>query len=301
MKNRIMLNSHSELPLNDDNSNLFLQIMVAVSVFLFAITMAGHITIKKAAESWTHGISGTMTVQIKPSEEPLKSEDENLRINQVIHFFEQQPEVEKVSLISDKQMQKLMSPWLGKSADLKALPLPRLLDVHLKNNILPDMTKLSEDLAQIAPYAAMDNHRVWLSRLLQFSNALKILAQAVLLMVLTSSAFSIFYATKTSLGLHSQIIEILHIIGATDDYIARQYARRSFYTGFVAGVFGLLTALVALYVIGRAAGGLESGMLAVSPLSMENWLVIISLPLWAAVLSMFTAYWTVKNVLGKIL
>lgn len=301
MKNRIMLNPQSELPLKDDTSNLFLKIMIAVTVFLFVLAFAGQMLIQKASDGWSRGISGTMTVQIKPSDEPLTAEEENLRVNKVIQYFEKHTAVEKVSLVSDKQMKRLLGPWLGQNVELSTLPLPKLIDVRLKNGMTPDFEAMSTELAQIAPYTSIDNHRVWLSRLLEFAGALRLLAVSVLTLVLLCSAFSIFYATQTSLGLHSRIIEILHIIGATDDYIAKQYARRSFWTGLIAGIAGLVAACGAMYLIGRIAAGLDAGILATPSLTMEDWLIIASLPLWAAVLSMLTAYGTVKRVLGKIM
>lgn len=301
MKNKIMLNPQSELPLKDDTSNLFLKIMIAVTVFLFVLALAGQMLIRKASDGWSRGISGTMTVQIKPAEEPLGTEEENLRVNKVIQYFEQHEAVEKVSLVSDKQMQRLLGPWLGKNVDLGTLPLPKLVDVRLKSGTVPDFEEMSARLSEIAPYTSIDNHRVWLSKLLEFAGALRFLALSVLTLVLLCSAFSIFYATQTSLGLHSRIIEILHIIGATDDYIARQYARRSFWTGLTAGIAGLAAACLALYLIGKIAGGLDAGILATPSLTVEDWLIIGSLPLWAAVLSMMTAYGTVKRVLGKIM
>lgn len=301
MRNKIMLNPHSELPLKDDSSNLFLQIMIAVTVFLFTLALAGQILIRKASDSWSDGISGSMTVQIKPSENELSQDEEQLRLNKVIRFFEQQSFVAKVSVVSNNQMKQLMSPWLGQNIELETLPLPKLIDVRLKVGDNPDFEALTQNLAEIEPYASIDNHRVWLSRLLAFAGALRLLAFTVLILVLLSSAFSIFYATQSSLSMHRQIIEILHIIGATDDYIARQYARRSFWIGLISGVIGLVFGVVALYAIGRIASDLDAGILATPSLQLGDWLIITSLPLWAAVLSMITAYGTVKNVLGKIM
>lgn len=301
MKNKIMLNPHSELPLKDDSSNLFLKIMIAVAVFLFTMTLTAQMLIDKATVSWGRDISGSFTVQIKPGSDSLDTKEEQLRLNKVIHYFEQNQAVESVTLISDKQMQRLMSPWLGKNLDLSILPLPKLLDVRLKDGQMPDFEAINQELNKEMPYTSIDNHRIWLTRLLSFADTLSFLALTVLSMVLISSAFSIFYATQTSLGLHRQIIEILHIIGATDDYIARQYAHRSLFMGLVAGIIGLAAAILALQLLRHAAGGLDAGILAVPSLTVYDWLIISSLPLWAAVLSMATAYWTVKRVLGKIM
>lgn len=301
MKNKIVLNRHSELPLKEDDANLFLEIMTAIAVFLFAVTLSGYLKADNITNSWNNDISGSMTVQIMPAEKVLEKEDETLRVNNVIKFFENLPQVERVLLLGDKQMQKLMSPWLGTQADISELPLPKLLDVRFKQGMEIDYEKVTAALHDIAPYASIDSHRIWLNRLLRFASAIQTLALFILLLVLTASALSIFYATRTSLGIHQQIIEILHIMGATDDYIARQYAQRSFWIGLFSGIAGLLLGAAAIYIIGNMAQGLDSGLIRHSSLGLKGWTALISLPLWSAVLSMLTAYLTVKRVLGKMM
>lgn len=300
MKNKIVLNRHSELPLNDDSANLFLEIMTAIAVFLFAVTLAGYLTVNSIVSDWNRGISGSFTVQIMPSEQMIEQDEAGLRVNKVIKYFENLEVVDKVILMNDKQMQRLMRPWLGSEIDMAALPLPQLLDVRLRPGQDLDYENAAAELAELAPYTSIDNHRVWLDRLIKFASSLQMLALSVLAMVLAVCAFSIFYATRTSLGIHAQIIEILHVMGAKDDYIARQYAQRSFWIGLFSGFAGALLAIAALYVIKNMAAELDSGLIGKAVLGVEDWLAIISLPLWAAVLSMLTAYYTVRRTLGKI-
>ncbi len=301
MKNKIALNPHAELPLKEDSANLFLEIMTAVSVFLFTLALTGYLLLNSAATGWSRGITDSLTVQILPESKQLSAEEENLRINKVITFFENQAFVERVMLLSDKQIKGLLKPWLGENVDPDSLPLPKLLDIRLKPGENPDYTQVAGELVQTAPYASIDNHRVWLNRLLDFARSLKLLSLSILLMVLLASAFSIFYATRTSLGIHSRIIEILHIMGAADDYIARQYARRSFWIGLFAGAGGLAAAVAAIMLIKRFAAGLDSGLIGAASLSSNDWLYIAALPLWTALLSMLTAYWTVKQTLRKMM
>jgi cell division transport system permease protein len=301
MKTKIKTTPHAELPFKQDGSGHFLELMIAVSVFLFALTLAGERAVSKATDGWTDGVSGALTVQIKPEKKPLSPDDETLKINKIIQYFEQIPQVKQVSLVSDKQMQRLMQPWLGKNIDVGVLPLPHLLDVRLKNGQFPDLSKISQELNDQFPSTSIDNHRIWLSRLLTFSRTLGLLATSVLMLVLMTSAFSVVYATKTSLGIHGRIIEILHIIGATDDYIARQYARRNFKIGLVSGLLGLVPAALAVYAITAVAKSLDAGILSLPPLETADYVLFCALPLGTALLAMTTAYLTVKNVLGKIL
>lgn len=300
MKNSVMLNRHAELPLNKDKANLFLEIIMAITVFLFAVALSGYFLVNTVANKWNRNIEGSLTVQIMPSEQVLTEDEENLRINKVITFFENQPDVNKVVLVSEQQLQQLLSPWLGANTDISDLPLPKLLDVYLKNKEF-NYEKVSAELQDVAPYASIDDHRIWLNRLLQLAASVQSLAVSVLLMVLVVCVLSIFYATCTSLGIHKDIIEILHIMGAQDSYIAKQYARRGLFIGFGAGFVGLILAVLAFKFVAYVAADMDQGLIGDLSLSATNWLVLFCLPPLTAIVSMLTAYYAVNRSLRKIM
>lgn len=301
MNNNWKRRYHSELPLEEGRANLFLEIMTAVMVFLFSVTLAGYMVINSMTKSWQNGISGSLTVQIMPAAESLTEQEKSLRLNKVITFFENYPQVEKVVLMSQKQKERLISPWLGNEIDVETLPVPELLDVTLKDESNFDYDKAASALQELAPYASIDNHNVWLHRLLDLVAVIQKLALSVLIMVLAASVFSIFYAACTSLGIHREIIEILHIMGAKDDYIAKQYARRGFRIGLLSGGVGTLLTLAAFGWLHHAAMYLDGGVLAAAAMPAVGWVWIVLLPVGAAVLSMLTSYWAVIRTLRKIL
>lgn len=301
MKNKLNAKPHSELPLKKDGANLFLEIMTTISVFLFTITLAGYFMVGSLVADWNKGIVNGFTVQIMPENKTPDKQAQDLRLNKVIDFFEKLPEVKKVSVVNDKQMKRLLSPWLGNELDLSSLPLPQLLDIRLKEKADFDFAKVAKDLSEVASYTSINSHQIWLNKLVKFASTIKILAFSILLMMLTTSSFSIFYATRTSLGIHRDIIEILHIMGAKDDYIAKQYAKRSFFIGLLSGTIGVITGATALWFISTVAINLKGGILDKAALDINAWFVIFSLPMLTAFISMFTGYYTVKRTLGKIL
>lgn len=301
MKNRFLFLKNAELPLKNDNANLFLQISTAVSVFLFSIALAACFMISAVISSWNKNIVDGLTVQIMAPEEALSAEESQMRVSKVMMFFEGLSGVEKVKLVSDAKIKKLMAPWLGSDADIKALPLPQLLDVRLKDGKTFDFEATKASLAETAPYASIDNHGIWLKKLIKSAASLKMLSLFVLMLVLTASVFSLFYAVGSSLKVHQNIIEILHIMGATDSYIARQYAYRSFVVGLVSSVAGTIITLIALFVVSKLSSGLETGLIGAAKLSDVHWAVLCAMPIFASVLSMVMSYACVKRILGKIM
>lgn len=304
MSDKAIITRKKELPLQDDSSNLFLQVMICIAVFLFGVTLAGVLSINSMLSTWNESILGSLTVQIMPTNEANidKARAETLaQQSKAVELLRGKNEIEKVTALNDEQLQKLIQPWLGDGINVTDLPIPRLVDVKLKQGAEIDFIKLAEELAEAAPMASLDNHKLWLNKLIKFADGLKLLALAVLALVIVVTSGAIFYCTQTSLGLHKYIIEILHLMGAKDTYVAQQYAKRTAFLGFIGGLYGLLLAVPTIFIISGLAQQIEGGIISEARLSIADWTAILSLPLFSALIAMMTAYYTVKKTLEKFM
>lgn len=304
MFNSVANSRKQEVPLHDDNSNVFLQIMVCIAVFLFGVTLAGVLAVNAMLNSWNESILGSFTVQIMPIVEENSdiTQAEILKQQSIaVEFLKQWPGVERVTPLSDKNLAGLVQPWLGDGIEISDLPIPRLIDVKVKKGVEIDFFKITESLAEEVPLASIDNHKMWLDKLVKFATSLKLLAFVVLVLVVVVTSGAIFYCTRTSLGLHRYVIEILHIMGAKDTYVAQQYAGKTAFLGFVGGMYGLVLAIPTIFVISKLAKQIEGGIISETTLSISDWLFIFSLPCFSAAIAMLTAYYTVKHTLIKLM
>lgn len=304
MSKQILTPRKQELPLKDDGSTLFLQVMISIAVFLFAVTLAGVLSINSMLVNWNQSILGSLTVQIMPinNVDKDKAREETLEHQKkAVRFLESLDAVEKVTPLEDKQLEKLIKPWLGDGVNITDLPVPRLIDVRIKKDASINFMDLAEKLATASPQASLDNHKLWLNKLIKFADGLKMLALSVLLLVITVTSGAIFYSTQTSLGLHKYIIEILHLMGAKDTYVAQQYAKKTAQLGFSGGIIGLIFAVPAIFAISGLAQQIEGGIISEATLSVTAWGAILSLPLFASLIAMLTAYYTVKRTLEKMM
>ena len=300
----VFIARHEELPLKNDSTSLFLQIMVSIAVFLFAVTLSGVLSINAMLQNWNDSILGSLTVQIMPSTNinPDKAVAETLaHQNKALDVLRNLDYIEKAEPLTDKQLEKLIQPWLGDGIEIKDLPVPRIIDVKIKKGADVDFMDLAYKLAQATPMASVDNHKLWLNKLIQFADGIKILALSVLALVVMITSGAIFYTTQTSLGLHKYTIEILHLMGAKDTYVAQQYAKRSAVLAFQGGIIGLLIAVPTIFGIASLAHQIEGGIIGEAKLSGLDWLAIVSLPVMASVIAMLTAYYTVKQTLQRMM
>jgi len=302
MVDEVLNTRKQEVPLHDDNSNVFLQVMVCIAVFLFGVTLAGVLSINSMLSAWNDSILGSLTVQVMPVIEGNneKSQAETLKQqSRAVEFLKEWPGIEKVEPLKDKQLNRLIQPWLGDGVDIADLPVPRLVDVKIKKGVSINFLKLAESLAEVAPLASIDNHKLWLDKLIKFADSLRVLAFIILILVVVVTSGAIFYCTQTSLGLHKNVIQILHLMGAKDTYVAQQYARKTAFLGFKGGLYGLALAIPTIFVIANLAEQIEGGIITEATLLMSDWGIIFSLPMFSAFMAMTTAYYTVKHTLIK--
>ena len=293
-----------ELQLKSENTSLFLQIIISIAVFIFAITLSGVLAVDSMILSWNRSILGSITIQIIPSQNLNKEKafaETKAHEEKVVDFLKSVNGVIKVTPLNDKQLEELLAPWLGDDVKIEELPVPRLIDVKVENNFAPDFTQLSQDLATVSPLASLDNHKLWLNKLIAFAGGLKMIATTILLLVALITSGAIFYTTKMSLGLQHNVIEILHIIGAKDTYIGQQYAKHMGFMGFIGGLCGIIFAIPAIFFIGNLASAIEGGIISETSLSIFDWIAIISLPIFSSLIAVLTAYYTVKQTLKKML
>lgn len=293
----------NEIPVEDEETSLFMYVLSSIYMYLFVIVLALVMAINSMVTNWEKDILGAITIQIIPIEDEHKKIDTDKteeQLNKVLQFVENAKGVKSVNVIDDKTVEKLMTPWLGNKVDISSLPIPQLLDVQLKEDAEINYDEMTQGLHKITNNASIDNHRLWLNRLLKFAGSLKTLALCVLIMVTGICAFSIYYSARTSLGINLNFIEILHIIGAKDDYIAKQYAKSYAKIGFFSGIIGLIFAIPSIVLVSKYGISTGSGLLNSASLSTLHWLIIMITPLFSMSYSMVTAYYTVRKSLEKM-
>ena len=297
VKQKPPANARAALPIDEGYSKTFLRVIVAVSVFLFAITLAGVLGINTMFENSKKQVVSNFTVQVLPLPDYEESRKDLLG---VVGFLERYQDIKEVTVLSDGELRALLEPWLGNNVDIELLPIPKLLDVKIDNARNFDFKELAVRLSEISPQASINDHNLWLSRLLKFINSLKMLAVTVLIMVAVAVMAAIIYAVKTGLNVHRDIIGILHIMGATDEYIAMSYVKQISQMTMLAGIVGTIFVVPAIMLIGNMAKGIEAGIFNSVTFSTENWLIILVMPMVCTILTAFTAYVTVLRTLKKM-
>jgi cell division transport system permease protein len=283
----------SDLPLRKTASGHFVQWLVMVLVFMAAIAATVHAYTDALLIHWNRSVVGTLTVQIPPAQDAGADK----RADTVLTVLKRHAEVDSATLIPRDKVLELLEPWLGSGSAVGDLPLPALIDVRLRGDNADAATDIGKDVVAAVPTAIVDDHRVWLSRLTNLAQGVGAVALTLLAMIAGAATFTVIFATRASLAEFLHVIEVLHLVGAKDDYIAGQFARRALMQGIVGGFFGLVLFVPVLGVIVWLGHRVEHGMLPEISIAPSHWIILAALPIFAGALAMVTAHFTVRRAL----
>ncbi len=296
-----MFSRRSDLPLDADLLGRFLPWILAFMVFLAILATAGMIVIDRVTAEWHADRTHTLTVQIPPPDSADVEVSRDPRVVEALRVLRSNGNIARAERIAEDDVAALLEPWLGAGIGGTDLPLPVILDVEAKEGATIDVKSLRERLTKIDSRITVDDHRVWLDRLVRLASAVRILAAAVLGLIGFATMGTVIYTTRSGLAVHRQTIEVLHLIGAQDSYIARQFAWRALSLGLRGGLIGVSLAVPTLGLIGYLGASLETGLLPETAFGVRDWVVLAAIPVAAALLAMVSARVTVLRSLARML
>lgn len=215
-----------------------LTVVVAIMCFLASLTGGAVYMVNQSAAAWFLDIASEVTVQVKP----IENTNIEKRVTTVALFLAKQPGISRVKPLTPKESTLLLEPWLGKNEALSALPIPRLIALEINRGRPPDLGLLTESIKKRFLGVLLDDHRHWQQQIRTVTRSMALGGIAVLVLVGAATTAIIVSATRSAMSSNSEIIEVLHFVGATDTFIAREFEKHFLALGIRAGLFGALSA-----------------------------------------------------------
>ena len=282
MRRRIMPEEKAMAPLD---------VVITVMAFLAALAIGASLIASRAASSWSQGLANRITVQVLPPTQGAPAEGLDREVAAALDILRSTPGIAHAEALSQQEQTKLVRPWLGGEGLLAELPLPQLIDAELAPGADLDLKTLTARLKQAAPDSMVDDHSRWIGRLRDLARTLVWSAFGVLALIAIATAATVSFATRAGLEAHSEMVSLLHQMGAQSSFIARAFEWHYFRAALMAAGAGAASAALLFLV----AGGLESaGMEAVPflpPLSLKaiELLWLFTVPAAAGGIALLTA------------
>jgi cell division transport system permease protein len=233
-----------------------LTIVIAIMSFLACLTLGAVTLVRDASRDWQLDVQREVTVQVRP----VEGVDIEQAAAAAAAIARQTEGIAGVEVLTPGENASLLEPWLGTGLDLSDLPIPRLIIVRLSDPGSADLADLRRRLQEEVQGATLDDHRVWAARLQTMANATVIAGLAILVLVFVATVLSVVFATRGAMASNSVVVSVLHICGAEDGFIAREFQRHFLLLGLRGGLIGaalaaFLFALLGFVVMPSISGG----------------------------------------------
>jgi cell division transport system permease protein len=232
--------------------------IVAIMTFLASLTTGAVVLVRAAASDWQSEVAREVTIQVRP----VGNRDLEADVGRAADIARRFAGVADVRVYSKEESSHLLEPWLGTGLVLEELPVPRLAVVRITSGAAPEFQQLARLLAEQVPSASLDDHRGFVEHMRSMGRAAFLGGLAVLALVLIATVLSVTFATRGAIATNRTVVEVLHLIGAKNTFIAQHFQRRFLGLGLQGGVIGGGSALVLFgliefasrHFIGNAAG-----------------------------------------------
>jgi cell division transport system permease protein len=285
-------------------TNRSLTFVIGIMCFLAALTSGGVYLVFQAANVWTNNMSSEITVQV-----PQRAGDTgDAKVNEISKFLTDQNGIKRVNVFTKDQSLKLVEPWIGKAEVLKTFSFPRLIAVEIDRDQPPEIPTLKSVLEAKFPGALLDDHGLWRNEIRRLSRLIEIGGLAVIFLMATATFAVIISAARSALASNREIVEVLHLVGAEEKFIARQFEGHFVKVGIKAGVIGVGAAAAAFalfpYVTGEIGSSVASEaelrrVIGAGTLDMWGYIVLSLVVVAVALICKMTSRYGVRRILRE--
>jgi cell division transport system permease protein len=228
--------------------------VIGILTFLAALCASGAELVSASSVQWRSAVAREVTIQVRPQVQ----RDPEADVARAADLARRTRGVEATQPFTKAESERLLEPWLGTGLSFSDLPVPRLIVVKLVAGETPDLEGLRQALREQVPGATLDDHALWLSRLSTMANTVVGVGLALVILVLVAAGLAVTFATRGAMAGNHEVVEVLHFVGADDDYIAREFQRRFFKLGLRGSAVGAAAAIAVTAVLGWITSSLKA-------------------------------------------
>ena len=278
------------LPVSDAREAA-LYFVVGALCFLAALAALVSRGTYTAAEAWSAQVEGEITVILEDADrrsaDALAGQIEGLA------------GVVEARVLTREELETLLEPSFGPGGMPEGLPLPLLIAV-----LSDPEADVSDEITALAATAGLDAevsaHSGYVRDVRRALSVLRLVALGAVALLEATAIAVIAFATHAALLARRDIVDVLHLSGAEDKFIAGLFERRFWVLALKAGAVGALLALMVTALIvfsGGAQGETAAQLLPQLSLDFVDLVILTLTPVLAGLSSRMAAHITVMQSL----
>lgn len=292
------------LPLHKRSGSVQLFILLALMTSLLVIIVSVHLSLFKTVDRWQSLIQYQASIEIPALNgdgTPLNAAQSKQNIRRVMDFLKNTQISKDIEVMDTQQVAALLTPWLGDDGKiLDNIELPTIINFKLKASNAQDIENLAQRVEKIAPRARLQTHQNWLDKFLAILHGVHILGVLIIVITMISTIFVISSSVRARMNIYSEELSLLHIMGAHDRFILKQFITYLFSICLPACMLGYICSCLILAAVSQLLLGAEIAFLPSFGLNSHQFLTLLSVPFSIFVLTMLIGSHTVLREMKKM-
>lgn len=298
------LTTHGQYDLTQDREigSRFVLSIISLMVFMSVLALSACFTLSNLNKEWAGELQGIITVEI-----PVRAPDGSIRAAnqlreiraQMVEQLQNNNDIDELRPLPAAEIREQLIPWLGSAADFDDLPIPAMIHIRLHKTIESSL-RIEQTVKSIVSDALVDKHQKWLDDLSRLTRSLSTLALFLMALIIMTITLAVSGAVRARLASHAEEVDLLHLMGAQDRYIIKQFQAHVLGLCLRGCVIGTSLAIALILLFALVAGTMDLALADLPAFSILQWLGLLLMPAGVIGLATITAKRTVLSVLKKM-
>jgi len=259
-------------------SRFFLGWIMTTMVYLALMALISSFFSTLSFDKWKSATRDLVTIHVPDPNQKIAGNNDT-RLDAALKILRTLPNIENITILEKNDIEKLISP-LVETDIFQNILLPALVEIRINNReVLPN---LESSLKNLAPDIFVENHaELFLFDSKVFFGAEKLFVAIVGLITMVA-IISIIFAVFTGLSVNKEVIQVMHLIGAKNGFIARAFQKHVFIVLSFSSIFGACLAAGTFFILDNLFkvaffGDIEIDLL--TQFDLWNWITLIMVPI----------------------
>ncbi len=289
-----MARSSSLLPESDAREAALFFVVAALCFLavLAALTARGTYT---AAHAWSAQVEGEMTVRL--------TDTDRRGAEEAATMIAAMDGVTEARVLGEQELEELLAPSFGPGGIPDGIPLPLLIAVSADTDTSALADAINIALSESGYVGVAEAHSTYAAEVRKALATLRVAAIGMVILLAMTGIAVIAFATHAALLARKDIVDVLHLAGAEDAFIARLFQRRFWTLGLKAGSAGSVAALAVTAMIVFSAQSSSAPNELLPKLSLDFWdlAILVVSPVIGGLAARLAARLTVSQSLKSAL
>lgn len=285
----------SDIPFARDDAHRMLPAMVACLIGFAALLLSLSVSLSDSVNASARDVTGVLQVEV-PKDVAAKKDS----MDRITSTIRHAAGVNGVTVLREAEMESLLKPWLGEEFSLDDLPVPSMIDVKTDvhdGRTTVDVKSLRTQLTAIDRGIVVEDRGPWVTQMARATTLLQTMVVFVAALLLACVVGMIVLVARTNLKLHFKAVSLLHMFGATDEYILRQFQWNNAWLAARGAVVGSVFAALIFTSWVVLSHRWESPVLPPVGFTFGHALTFLLLPVFTAGIALIATRVTVQSML----